>query len=92
LNQAPTFAISKVTVTFDAVNAPDKVNSSKLLVASDSDFTTDVQEIPVTIAAGDVDFTVTNPAANKYYKLVFDCASHTGNGFVQISKLVYKAQ
>ena len=90
LDQAPTFAISKVVVTFDSVVA-DKLNSSKLYVATNADFTEGVQEIPVTVTeAGDVDFVVTNPAAKLYYKLEFDCASHTANGFVVISKITYK--
>ena len=90
LDQAPSFAISKVVVTFDNVVA-DKINSSKLYVATNADFTEGVQEIPVTVSeAGDVDFVVTNPASNLYYKLEFDCASHTANGFVVISKITYK--
>ena len=92
MDQAPTFAISKVVVTLVSVNA-SKINSSKLYVASDAGFTTDVQEVPVTItAAGDIDFTVPTPGANLYYKLEFDCASHSSNGFVQVSKVTYKAQ
>lgn len=81
-------AITKVVVTIDGVTA-DKVNSATLTVASDAEFTKDVQTITVTAAKGELPYVVTTPAENMYYKLTYDCKSSTKNGFVQISKIEY---
>lgn len=90
--QVENHAVSDVTVTIDAVTAA-KINSHKLYVADNSSFT-DAIEIdgnPAAIAAGDIVYTV--PVANRdndlYYKLEYDCASGTANGFLQISKITY---
>lgn len=90
--QVEDHAISDVTVTIDAVTAA-KINSHKLYVADNSSFT-DAIEIsgdPATIAAGSIVYTV--PVVNRtndlYYKLEYDCASGTANGFLQISKIAY---
>lgn len=90
--QVEDHAISDVTVTIDAVTAA-KINSHKLYVADNSSFT-DAIEIsgdPATIAAGSIVYTV--PVVNRtndlYYKLEYDCASGTANGFLQISKITY---
>lgn len=89
-DQAFSKSIAKVVVTYSKVNAADKINSTKLIVATDASFTQGVQEIPMTVtAAGDVTYTVTTPAANCYYKLVFDFAGHTANGIIEITKVVY---
>lgn len=81
-------AITKVVVTIDGVTA-DKVNSATLTVASDAEFTKDVQTITVTAAKGELPYVVTTPTENMYYKLTYDCKSSTKNGFVQISKIEY---
>lgn len=81
-------AITKVVVTIDGVTA-DKVNSATLTVASDAEFTKDVQTITVTAAKGELPYVVTTPTENMYYKLTYDCTSSTKNGFVQISKIEY---
>lgn len=81
-------AITKVVVTIDDVTA-DKVNSATLTVASDAEFTKDVQTITVTAAKGELPYVVTTPTENMYYKLTYDCKSSTKNGFVQISKIEY---
>ena len=84
-----TQAIQNVVVTYDTYNA-EKVNSTKLYVASDAEFTQDVQTVSGSVAgAGAYTYTITTPTANMYYKLEVDCASHSANGFVQISKVVY---
>ena len=81
--------VTKVVVKIDAITA-DKVNKTKLEVASDPSFETDLQEIEVKpSAAGDVTYTVTEPTENQYYRLTFDCASGTSNGLVTISKVEY---
>ena len=81
-------AVTKVVIKVDAVTA-SKVNSSKLYVASDADFTKDLQTISAKIAQGEVAFTIPTPSENRYYKLEFDCASHTSNGIITISKVTY---
>lgn len=90
--QVKDHAVSDVTVTIDGVTA-SKINSHKLYVADNSSFT-DAIEIdgnPAAIATGDIVYTV--PVANRdndlYYKLEYDCASGTANGFLQISKITY---
>lgn len=84
-----TQAITNVVVTYDSYNA-EKVNSTKLYVASDAEFTQNVQTVSGSVAgAGAYTYTITTPTANMYYKLEVDCASHSANGFVQISKVVY---
>lgn len=81
-------AIEKVVLTIDKVTA-NNVNSIKLTVASDKDFTTDTQTIAISaVATGGQTFTIANPIENGYYKIVFDCAKGS-NGIVQISKVQY---
>ncbi len=81
-------AITKVVVTLDKVTAAN-LNSTTLTVASDAAFTQDVQTINVTAAQGELPYTVTTPAENRYYKLTYDCKAGSSNGFVQISKVEY---
>lgn len=83
-------AITKVVVTLNKADA-SKVNSFKLIVASDADFTNVVEEVELTIAAGENTFALTNPTANCYYKLVIDCQQSTVNGFVELAKVQYFA-
>lgn len=80
-------AITKVVVTVDAVTA-SKINSSKLYVSSNSDFSNS-QTIKATISTGDVTFTIPTPTEKCYYKLEFDCASGSSNGLITISKITY---
>lgn len=83
--------IGSVVVTIDKVTA-SSVNSIKLVVASDADFSSEVETVTAeTIEKGDMTFTTTKAAANNYYKLVFDCASASSNGVIQISKVAYYA-
>lgn len=85
-------AIDNVTVTIDAITAKN-VNSMKLLVASDAEFTTVVETVDApAIEKGEIMFKPVTPAAGKYYKLVFDCASGSANGIIQISKVEYYEQ
>ena len=81
-------AISKVVVTIDACNA-SKVNSQKLYVATNADFTSNLQTIAVDIATGENTFTIPTPTANCYYKLEYDCQAGSSNGLVTISKVDY---
>lgn len=85
-----TDAITKITINFDKVSS---VNSAKIIVASDAAFSKDLQEIDFTSAlkAGKVDVSITTPTANCFYKIVFDCASASGNGPVVIKSVDYIA-
>ena len=83
-------AIANVVVTIDALKNTDKIKSVKLQVAADTTFTTVEQEIAAEeLAVGNLTFTIPTPAANKYYKVVFDMAKASSNGIVQISKVMY---
>ncbi|MBQ5753113.1 MAG: hypothetical protein IIV91_02760, partial [Alistipes sp.] len=84
-------AVKSVKVTVDAVTA-SAVKSTYLQVATDAAFSNVVETVNVTIKQGEVAYNITNPQANCYYKLVYDCAKSKDNGPVQISKVVYSAQ
>ncbi len=87
---AMTQVVTKVVVTIDSVLDTSKVNSFKLVVSTDADFTNVVEEIDGTIATGDATFTITTPAAGLYYKVVVDCSAHgSKNGIVQISAVEF---
>lgn len=82
-------AIANVVVTIDALKNTDKINSVKLQVAADTSFNSVEQEIAAgELATGNLTFTIPTPAANKYYKLVFD-TDVAANGMIQISKVTY---
>ena len=82
-------AIANVVVTIDALKETDKINSVKLQVAADTTFTTVEQEIAAEeLAVGNLTFAIPTPAANKYYKLVFE-TEVAANGMIQISKVTY---
>ena len=80
--------INRVVVTVDAATI-DKINSTKLEVASDQDFTSNVQTINGTMATGDIIYEIPNPTTSQYYRLSYDCQQGSGNGLVTISKVVY---
>ena len=83
-------AIDNVVVTIDALKETDKINSVKLQVAADTSFNAVEQEIAAEeLAVGNLIFTIPTPAANKYYRVVFDMAKASSNGIVQISKVMY---
>ena len=85
-------AVAKVSVTYDSYNAGN-VNSNKIIVYSDAALTQQVEEIePEIKGAGTIDYVVTRPAANLFYKLVIDNKAGSANGFNVISKIVYIAQ
>jgi hypothetical protein len=82
--------VTKVVIKIDSVLDASKVNSFKLIVATDANFTNVVEEINGTIAAGDATFSITTPAAGLYYKVVFDCSAHgSSNGIIQISAVEF---
>ena len=82
-------AIANVVVIIDALKNTDKINSVKLQVAADTSFNTVEQEIAAEeLAVGNMTFAIPTPAANKYYKLVFN-TEVAANGMIQISKVTY---
>ncbi len=88
--------LAKVLLLLDSV-AADDVNSIKLSVFSDKDFTKEVCSVSPegAIAVGETSFVIpeASRAAGLYYKMVVDCkvSSNAKNGFVQISKVIYVA-
>ena len=80
-------ALKTVTMTVDALTA-NKINSLKLYVSSDANFTTK-DTYTATAAKGNVVFNISKPVANAYYKIEVDCASGSSNGLIQVSKVVY---
>ncbi len=90
------FAIDKqignVIVSIDEINYPDKINSIKLVVAKDEQYSDIVETITApNITTGDMIFEITAPTAGCYYKLIFDCAGNdvNKNGNIQVSKVIY---
>lgn len=94
-NAALADKISSVAVTIDKMTV-SSVNSIKLSVAGKSDFTdaVDVTADSKDFKAGGctLNFTVATPAADKYYKLIFDCAAASDNGVIQLSKVVFSGE
>lgn len=87
-------AIAAVTLKVDAASKQEMINSIKLLVASDQEFSTitetvEESNIDANFKAGSYTFNVKTPAANKYYKIVFDMKATSSNGNIQISKVEY---
>ena len=82
-------ALSSVVVTIDKITASN-VNSISLQVASDAAFNDVVETVNAeSLEAGEMIFNVSKAEKNLYYKLVFDCASASGNGIIQVSKVQY---
>lgn len=91
-NQEPfAAAISKVTVTIDALTTAS-VNSIKLYVSTNNSFPADCDSYDITKAKGDQTVYITNPIANAYYKIAFDCAKGSDNGLVKVSQVQYFAE
>ena len=81
--------IGTVLVTIDDITA-DKVKSISLVVATDAAFSKEKETVKAEkLEKGYMEFKVKAPAANLYYKLVFDCAAGSSNGLVQVSKVKY---
>ena len=85
--------VTKVIVTFDKISAPDKIKSASLIVASDAEYATVLETVPMTLenASAPVakEYVVSSPAEGAYYKLVFDMDKTSNNGTIQISKIEY---
>ena len=86
-SNAISYAVSSVKINFTQVDT--EMNSAKLIVASDSDFTNVVEEVTAELAVGEVVYTVTSPAENLYYKLEYDMPSTGTNGSYRFDKVTY---
>lgn len=82
--------VGSVIVTFDSIEKAD-VNSVKMYVSSKDDFSSVAETVSVSPDLGNIEFKITTPTENLYYKIEFDCkaSSKNKNGFVQISKIVF---
>lgn len=80
--------IRNIVLTIDKITK-DKINSIKLLVATDADCNNVTEEISAKIEDGDLIFKPTKSAANNYYKFIFDCQAGSKNGLIQVSKIAY---
>ena len=80
-------AIKMVSVTYGAVTT-SKVNSVTLVTASDAGFTSDVTNQALTVSANKTVRTIlSTPVENRFYKIVYDLAAGTSNGFVALSNV-----
>lgn len=84
-------AISSVGIVIDAILSNSSATVT-LEVASDSEFKTITSTQTATAAQGTLNIPVSNPTANAYYKMTFDCTTtQTSNGVLTISKLQFNA-
>ncbi len=87
--------LTRIEVSIDAY-AKDLVNAFKLEVYSDAACETKVGEVDITskfTAAGTAVFDLSGIKQDweaNYYKIIFDLKAGSTNGFVQVSKVVYK--
>ena len=85
-NAAISEAITKVSITIDAVTAKS-INSITLYCGDKADACT-TSLGTFTIAAGEQSVTITSPTVNKFYKISADCKK-ASNGTLTVSKVVY---
>ena len=85
--------ISKIIVTYGNTTKVDKVLDYYLLVASDRDFTKNVEKIQGNLKetkseTTDV-FIITSPAKGRYFRLYYDLDKTGANGNIQINRIDY---
>ena len=66
-----------------------EMNSQKLIVARDAEFTDVVEEVSAQLMVGEVAYNVTTPEEGLYYKLVYDMPSTGTNGSYRFDKVTY---
>lgn len=84
-------AISYVVLSVDQMTK-SKINSIKVVTATDADFKTGVEEKMGDLSAlsAGSDFAIkTDAAAGRYFKVVIDCAKGSGNGLISIKSVSY---
>lgn len=79
-------AIKTVILTIDSITA-NSVNSLKLYTSGDGESWTEVGTFAK--ETGEQAIVLSNPAANKHYKVEADCASGSANGLIQVSQLIF---
>ncbi len=87
-DKAIDYKVIKVVVTLDKCTS-DKIKSTKLLVARDSEFKDVIETVSQNISSGDMTYNVSSPAAGLFYRLEYDCEQGSANGLIQLSKVVY---
>ncbi len=81
--------VSKVALTIDKIDA-SFVNSIYLETSSDNKTWGDkVALTSLTTGVGTLE--IANPATDLFYRISFDCKKGSGNGFVQLSKVLFVA-
>lgn len=86
-NAAIDEAVTKVTVTIDAVTA-SSVNSITLYSGTSASACT-TSEGTFSVSTGAQAVSISSPSTNKFYKISFDCKKGSSNGIVQVSKVEY---
>ncbi len=81
------YAVSAVKVNFTQIDT--EMNSAKLIVATDEEFTNVVEEVTATLAVGEVVYSITAPATELFYKLEYDMPATGTNGSYRIDKITY---
>ena len=84
------FRVDSVYVTLGNITG-SKVNSAKLQISAASNFSS-VTEMDIPKNSGTNKLKIASPATDKYYRIVYDCASNTSNGFVQINSVEFIQQ
>ena len=79
--------IAKVAVNFTQVTA-SSTNALYLEVAATADFAS-ATKIEADIATGTVEFTITAPVANQYYRVTIDQKKGSANGFNRWDKVIF---
>lgn len=83
-------AVGEVSITIKCSD-PNKINSAKLLVASDKEFKSILEEHNValgnTLTAQKT--VIENPKGGLFYKYEFDCQQTGSNGIVEVSKVEF---
>ena len=85
--------ISKIEVVYGKTTKVDKVLNYYLLVASDRDFTKNVEKIYGKLKEAKTEtkdvFIISSPAKGRYFKLYYDLDKTGENGNIQINKIHY---
>ena len=81
------FVVDSVLIEIATTDA-SKINSSKLYISANSDFSSST-DLDIPQSATTQKIVIASSAKDKYYKIVFDCQAKS-NGFVQINSVVYK--
>ncbi len=86
--------IGSISIEFGKISNADKLNSAKVIVATDADFSNTVETIDITSSVKSsnnkaLDVSITTPTAGCYYKIVFDIAKVTSSGFIQINSVTF---